>query len=92
MARVEFADPEALKAKLRSDSRTAIKAADMMAAAELAAPTDIVVTLYNKVYKERGVCDDYIDVQAAFPRFLVETGQLTMKGEDPLAPDRKSVV
>jgi hypothetical protein len=85
MARVEFADPGLLKAKLYSDARTAISAADMMAAAELAAPTDIVVTLYDKVYRSRGQVSDYIDLQAAFPRFLVETGQLAMKGEDPLA-------
>lgn len=85
MPRVEFADPEALKAKLRSDARTAVKAADMMAAAELAAPTDILVTFYDKIYRVRGECNDYIDLQAAFPRFLVETGTITLKGSDPLA-------
>lgn len=86
MPRVEFADPAALARKLHSDSRTAITAADMMAAAELAAPTDIVVTVYDKVYTMRGECNDYISLQCAFPRHEVETGQLIMKGDDPLAP------
>ena len=87
MPRVEFADPAALRRKLlNADNRTAIGAADMMAAAELAAPTDILVTLYDKVYKTRGEVNDYINVECAFPRHLVETGNLVMKGDDPLAP------
>jgi hypothetical protein len=86
MARVDFANPEALRAKLQSDARTAVSAADMMAAAELASPTDILVTIYDKVYNVRGECNDYVSLQAAFPRHQVETGQLVMKGEDSLAP------
>lgn len=86
MTRIEFSDPEALKAKLQSDARTAVSAADMMAAAELAAPTDILVTLYDKVYGTRGEVGDYISLQAALPRHLVPTGELRLKGEDPLAP------
>jgi len=84
MPRVQFANPADLERLLKSDARTAISAADMMAAAELAAPTDIQVTIYDKFYRERGAVGDYIEAQVAFPRHLVETGQLTLKGEDPL--------
>lgn len=86
MVQVEFQDPEALKRKLLNmDGRSAIAAADMMAQAELVAPSDVVVTFYDKVYKIRGECHDYIDLTCAFPRHNVETGLVTMKGEDPLA-------
>lgn len=83
---VEFADLNALKAKLNSsNNRTAISTADMLAAAQLAAPTDITVTFYDKIYTSRGECNDYISMQCAFPRHMVETGSVVMKGDDPLA-------
>jgi len=85
MARVEIADLETLKRKLQGDARVAVSAADMMAAVEMAAPTDILVTIYDKFYRPRGEVNDYIQLNAAFPRFLVETGSLTLKGDDPLA-------
>lgn len=70
---------------LASDQVTAITAADKAAKIQLSAPTNILVTLYDKVYRVRGECNDYISLQAAFPRHLVETGQLVMKGDDALA-------
>lgn len=84
---VDFADMDAFKAKLKSsDDHTAMNAADMLAAVELAGPTKIQVTIYDKVYNVRGECNDYISLQAAYPRHIVETGMLTLKGDDPLAP------
>lgn len=77
-------DP-ALIRKLQGDPRNAVDAADAAAAIELAAPTKIQVSVYDKIYKLRGECNDYISVQVAFPRHLVEGGQLVMKHDDPLA-------
>jgi hypothetical protein len=85
--KVDFADDAVLREKLKSsNNRTAMNTADMMAAVEQAAPTEITVTLYDKIYRSRGLVDDYISMQCAFPRHLVETGSLVMKGDDPLAP------
>lgn len=85
MPRVEFADPAALRAKLYSDAHTAMDAAEMMAAVEIAAPTDILVTFYDKIYTPKNECNDYVSMQCAFPRHLVETGEVVLRGDDPAA-------
>lgn len=80
-------DPVLLGEQLKSPAQVAIEAADKLAAAELTAPTDLVCLFYDRVYKVRGECGDYISLQVAKPRHLVETGNLVMKGDDALALD-----
>lgn len=85
MARVDVNNRGVLQSRLTSgDAQLAMESADILAKAEITAPTDILVTIYDKVYKVRGECNDYISLQAAFPRHTVETGQIVMKGDDPL--------
>lgn len=78
-----------LKAKLHGDIYTAIDSARMLAELEQAEVLDtrIIVTFYDKFYNPVGECGNYIDLQCAFPRNQVETGQITLAREDRLFAD-----
>ncbi|WP_078321141.1 hypothetical protein [Mycobacteroides chelonae] len=86
MARVAVADPATAREKLYSDKYTAANFAEIAAAVEQAAPSDILVELYTNTYKVAGECGDYMELQVAWPRNAVGTGSLVLKGSDPLAP------
>jgi len=87
MPRVEIVDPAQLQADLTSPNPyVAATSAQMAAAIEQHAPTDIVVKLYTNTYGQAGQVSDYMSLQVAFPREEgVPTGSLILKGSDPLA-------
>ncbi len=68
------------------DSAAAISAATVFARQEAAAPTELLVTFYDKFWTPIGECHDYIALEASKPRNQVPTLQIELKGTDPLVP------
>lgn len=78
---------ESFKEKIKSDAVTAVNAARMMAELEQAeiGTTEIVVTVYDKFYKPMFECGDYLELQCAWPRNQVGTGNLKLPRISPAA-------
>lgn len=81
--------PDELRAKLNGDAYTAVTSARMLAELEKAEVLDtrIIVTFYDKFYNPVGECGNYLNLQCAFPRNQVETGQITLARNDKLFAD-----
>jgi hypothetical protein len=69
-----------------SSDGTAIATATVVAREQAAAPTQILVTFYDKFWKPLGECHDYIQLNATKPRNKPAVLTMTMKGTDPLVP------
>lgn len=75
-----------LRQSLYTGDRAAIADSTLVARQNAAAPTEIVVTVYDKFWKPIGEAADYIDLAANKPRNKVPVLNMTFKGEDPLVP------
>ena len=75
-----------LRGLLQSDDYSAIGEATVIARRRAAAPTEILLSVYDKFWKKIGEVNDYIDLNASDPRNQVGVLQLTLKGNDPLVP------
>lgn len=63
----------------------AIQTARSVAEIEQAAPSEVTVRVGDKFYKHWQPCGDYIELGVDWLRNKVPTGQLQLKGNDPLA-------
>lgn len=75
-----------LRSSLYAGDGVAIGDATVVARRSAAEPTDITVTVYDKLWSPIGVCGDYIELTASKPRNQVPVLMLTLKGTDPMVP------
>src|SRR5213594_219045 len=90
MARVENLDDyiavaEAQTKLLSENPHQVIEGARQAGAIAQRPPSNIICTLRDNVYNQRGEPADYEMLQISFPRLPVPTGKMVLKGSDPLA-------
>ncbi|UVO12806.1 hypothetical protein NM962_01155 [Mycobacterium sp. SVM_VP21] len=76
---------EQLEAILGDDPVAAAAAARELAEAAQRPPTNLSLTVYDRLYREMGRPNNYINTRVKIPRRDIPTGNLTLLGHDPLA-------
>lgn len=80
----DFTRPENLMPALKSYPELASAAAWVGAQAQLVPSNEIVITVYNKVYRAIGEITDHISLEAEWKRNDIGTATLVLKGDSPM--------
>lgn len=78
--------PAQLRTGLQTSDAAAVETATLAARVEQAAPTEIVVEVYDKFWRRIGEAGDYISLNCTKPRNQTPVLQMQFKGSDPLVP------
>lgn len=75
-----------LRNSLNAGGTVAVRDATIVARQKAAEPTELVVTVYDKLWRPIGEAGDYIELTASKPRNQVPVLTMKLKGNDRLVP------